>query len=109
MHEETALILPGEHVASRASLESLSGEGVVWLRNPVTGVIHKFRHGSAAKPLDDDTIARCLKDGFTLSTEAAARTQAIELARLQGRILPEEFLAAAAVEKPAKATEKSAR
>lgn len=109
MHEETALILPGERVIDRASVAQFGGEDVVWLRNPVTGVIHKFHHGTPAKPLDDDTIQRCLKDGFTLSSEAAARTQAVELARLQGRTLPEEFFAVAQQAGEKSAKEKTAR
>lgn len=84
---ESTLILPGETVPSPASLLEKMPP-VVWLRNPKTGVINRFRHGTPAQSLDNDTIERCLKDGHTPSSEAAARAQAIELAKLQGRPLP---------------------
>jgi len=78
---ESSLILPGQQPSDAQSLEGLGP--VVWLRNPKTGVIHKFAH-----PQHDDTIARCLKEGYTHSHEGAARAQAVELAKLQGRPLP---------------------
>lgn len=85
---DAGLILPGEFVADRASLAQFAGGEVVWLRNPVTGVIHKFHAGDARAPRDNDTIQRCLRDGYTRSSEAAAREQAIALAELQGRPAP---------------------
>ena len=88
--EDSALIMPTDVVLDRGSLAQFGEAEVVWLRNPTTGVIHKFHNADARHgPRDSDTIARCLKEGYTLSSEAAARTQAVELARLQGRPLPE--------------------
>lgn len=79
--ESTSLILPGQSAPDTQDVAHLPP--VVWLRNPKTGVIYKF-----LRPANDDTIGRCLKDGYTHSSEHAARAQAVELARLQGRPLP---------------------
>lgn len=81
MDDDISLILPGQSVPDDFSIESMPS--VVWLRNPKTGVIHKF-----LRPRDDDSIARCWGERYTPSSEEAARAQAIELARLQGRPLP---------------------
>ncbi len=79
--DTSSLVLPGQQPPDAASLDGLPT--IVWLRNPKTGVINKFQ-----RPMHDDTIARCLKDGHTHSSERAAQAQAVELARLQGRALP---------------------
>lgn len=101
MADDISLILPGQQAVAGVALTSLSE--VVWLRNPKTGVIHKLLH-----PAHDDSIQRCLSDGYTLSSETAARAQAIELAQLQGRALP-AWADEQASEKPAdKASEKTA-
>lgn len=83
----SSLILPGQASADTLTLDKLPL--VVWLRNPVTGVIFRFHRGTdAAHPRDNDTITRCLKENYLPSSEAAARAQAVELAKLQGRALP---------------------
>lgn len=79
---EISLILPGQSAPDGLSVDGMPP--VVWLRNPKTGVIHKF-----LRPQQDDTIARCLGERYTPSSEAAARAQAIELAKIQGRPLPD--------------------
>ncbi len=81
MDEDISLILPGQSVPDGLSVANLPS--VVWMRNPKTGVIHKF-----LRPRDDDTIGRCLAERYTPSSEAAAKAQAIELAKLQGQPLP---------------------
>ena len=102
MSDDISLILPGQRVPDAASPASLPPAEAIWLRNPQTGVIYKFHTGDGAQARDNDSIARCLKDGYTRSSEAAAREQAIELARLQGRPLPEWATEAAAEKTPAK-------
>lgn len=87
---ESSLILPGQEAPSVDSMMAHLPE-VVWLRNPSTGVIYKYLKSKHA-----DSIAHALKgetgEGgrapYTLSSEAAAKAQAIELANLQGRPLP---------------------
>ncbi len=76
------LILPGE----QGAVDVMAGlSEIVWVRNPATGVIYRLHRDHQR-----DTVQRCLseKPPYTLSTEQAAREQAIELARLQGRPLP---------------------
>lgn len=87
--EETSLIMPGEEPSEDAAVAELP-LGWVWLRNPKTGVIHKLFHDDPKfkRPSQNDTIARCLKEGYTVSSEAAAKKQAVELAQLQGREAP---------------------
>ena len=87
---ESSLILPGQEQSDVDSMIARLPE-VVWLRNPKTGVIFKF-----LKPTHADSIRHALKgetgeggrQPYSLSTEEAARAQAIELAKLQGRPLP---------------------
>ena len=90
---DTSLILPGDQPRNTVddTVARLPGEWV-WLRNPVTGVIYKFN-----KRTQPDTISHALQgepglEGgrapYTLSSEAAARAQAVELAKLQGRPVP---------------------
>lgn len=78
---ESSLILPGQQPLGATAIADMPD--VVWLRNPNTGVIHKFLHAA-----HEDSIRRCLSEGYLHSTEEAARKQAVELARLQGRELP---------------------
>lgn len=78
----SSLILPGQQAIGATAIADLPP--VVWLRNPNTGVIHKFLRAA-----NEDSIRRCLSEGYLHSDEAAARRQAVELAHLQGRALPE--------------------
>lgn len=89
---DSSLVLPGQSPAGAVDDSFMNSlPEVVWLRNPKTGVINKY-----LKSRQWDSIAHALKgetgEGgrtpFTLSTEAAAREQAVELAKLQGRPLP---------------------
>lgn len=82
----STLILPGEKSPADTAHEALATRpGVIYLRSPKTGVIFRFRGGD---PKHEDTIKRCLSEGFTLATEAECKAQAVELAELQGRPLP---------------------
>ena len=87
---ESSLILPGQETPGVDSMMAHLPE-VVWLRNPATGVIYKYLKSKQA-----DNILHALKgetgeggrQPYTLSSEDAAKAQAIELAQLQGRALP---------------------
>ena len=88
---DSTLILPSDQ--PRDTVDALVDRlpEVVWLRNPNTGVIYKYLRSQHA-----DVIRHALKgetgeggrQPYTLSSEDAARSQAIELAKLQGRPLP---------------------
>lgn len=87
---DSSIILPGDEQPGVDSMIAHLPD-TVWLRNPKTGVIFKFD-----KKRDVDVIRHALKGEtgesgrlpYSLSTEEAAKAQAIELAKLQGRPLP---------------------
>lgn len=94
---ESSLILPGDDAGAGVNATITHLPEVVWLRNPSTGVIYKFLNRPGPNhDADRDVIRHALRgeatEGgrtpYTMSTEAAARAQAIELAQLQGRPLP---------------------
>lgn len=64
----------------------------MYLRNPNTGIVFKLFH--------KDSITRCLREGYMPSTEAAMREQSIELAELQGHVLPSVATKSADPESP---------
>lgn len=101
---ESSLILPSDQ--PRDTVDALMARlpEVVWLRNPSTGVIFKYLKSKQA-----DSIRHALqgetgeggRQPYSLSTEEAAKAQAIELAQLQGRPLPPWAVTAEApAEKP---------
>ena len=88
---DSSLILPSDSAGDTVDAMIARLPEVVWLRNPKTGVIYKYLKSSMADSIRHALQGETGEGGrkpFTLSTEEAAREQAIELAKLQGRPLP---------------------
>ena len=112
MSTDSSLILPGETQPGVDSILAHLPE-VVWLRNPSTGVIYKFLKSRQADVIRHALQGETGEGGrkpYTLSTEEAAKAQAVELAKLQGRPLPPWAQDdAAEAEKPAAAAATKAK
>ena len=113
MSNESTLILPSDQ--PRDTVDALIARlpEVVWLRNPNTGVIYKYLKSKQADSIRHALQGETGEGGrapYALSTEEAAKAQAIELAQLQGRPLPAwavQEAAEAEAEKPAPAATKT--
>lgn len=94
---ESSLILPDNAPRDTVDATIARLPEVVWLRNPNTGVIFKYLNRPGQQHESDRDVIRHALRGesgeggrtpYTMSTEEAAKAQAIELAQLQGRPLP---------------------
>ena len=88
---ESSLILPSDQPRDTVDAMIARLPEVVWLRNPNTGVIYKYLKSKQADSIRHALQGETGEGGrapYTLSTEEAAKAQAIELANLQGRPLP---------------------